>query len=85
LVIASTAAVVIQTISLQHLLGVSLPGMKFGELWLTLGKILIGTLAMAAVVKGGWHWVHEIHGAEVIAVFALIPLGVAVYAAALWA
>jgi len=85
LVIASTVAVIIQALSLQHLLGVSLPGMKFGDLWLTLGKILTGTVAMAAVVAGGWQVVREIHGAEVLAVFGLIPLGVAVYAAALWA
>ena len=59
--------------------------MRFGELWLTLGKILAGTLAMAAVVAGGWYLVRGIHGAEVIAVFGFIPLGVAVYAASLWA
>jgi len=85
LVIASTTAVVVQAVSLQHLLGAGLPDMKFGELWRTLGKILGGTVAMAAVVEGGWSAVREIHGAEVIAVFGLIPLGIAVYAAALWA
>jgi putative peptidoglycan lipid II flippase len=85
LVIASTTAVIVQAIALQHLLGVSLPGMKFGELWETLGKISLGTLAMAAVVGGGWWFVRRVHGADVIAVFGLIPLGVAVYAAALWA
>jgi putative peptidoglycan lipid II flippase len=84
LVIASTTAVIVQAIALQHLLGVSLPGMKFGELWGTLGKISLGTLAMAAVVGGGWWLLHRVHGADVIAVFGLIPLGVAVYAAALW-
>ncbi len=84
LVIASTAAVVIQTISLQYLLGVTRSEMKFGELWLTLGKILGGTLAMVAVIEAAWYFLREIHGAEVIAVFALVPLGVAVYAASLW-
>lgn len=84
LVVASTAAVIVQTLALQHLLGRSLPGMTFGELWLTLGKILAGTLAMAAVVGGGWHLMRGMHGADVIAVAGLIPLGVAVYAAALW-
>jgi len=84
LVIASTTAVIVQTLALQHLLGVTMPGMEFGELWRTLGKIIVATLAMTAVVAGGWHLVHNVHGGEVIAVFGLIPLGVAVYAAALW-
>jgi putative peptidoglycan lipid II flippase len=85
LVVASTAAVVIQACVLQHLLGVSLPGMVFGELWRTLGKILLATLAMGAVVSGGWRFVAAVYGADVIAVFGLIPLGVAVYAGVLWA
>lgn len=84
LVIASTTAVVIQAVLLQRVLGANLPGMQFGELWLTLGKILAGTLAMGAVVEGGWYLVREVYGADAIAVFGLIPLGVAVYAAALW-
>jgi putative peptidoglycan lipid II flippase len=84
LVIASTAAVIIQALSLQHLLGTHRSEMKFKELWLTLSKILAGTLAMGAVVGGAWHWVREIYGAEVIAVFGLIPLGVVTYAASLW-
>ncbi len=85
LVLASTAAVIVQALALQHQLGVNLPGMKFGELWPTLGKILGGSLVMAAVVAGGWGLVHEVHGADAIAVFGLIPLGIVVYAASLWA
>lgn len=85
LVIASTIAVVVQAALLQLRLGAGRSGMGFRELWPTLAKILAGTLAMAATVEGGWHLVHEIYGAEVIAVVVLIPLGVAVYAGSLWA
>ena len=84
LVVASTTAVVVQTVALQHLLGVSLPGMVFGDLWGTLGKILLGTLAMGAAVGGGWWLIRGIYGADVLAVFGLIPCGVAVYAGVLW-
>ena len=84
LVVASTAAVVVQAFSLQHLLGVSLPGLVFGDLWQSMGKMLLGSFAMAAVVAGGWWMIREIYGADVIAVFGLIPLGVAVYAGVLW-
>lgn len=85
LVVASTVAVVAQAFSLQHLLGVSLPGLVLGDLWRTMGKMLLGSLAMAALVAGGWWMIRDIYGADVIAVFGLIPLGVAVYAGVLWA
>ncbi len=84
LVVASTVAVVVQAVALQHQLGVSLPGMVFGDLWGTLGKILLATFVMAAAVVGGWRLVAGIYGADVIAVAVLIPLGVAIYAGALW-
>ncbi len=84
LVIASTVAVVVQTVSLQHVLGSTLPGMGFSDVWTTLGKILLATGVMAAVVESSWLAIREMHGAHVIAVFGLIPLGVAIYAAALW-
>ncbi|MBI5767140.1 MAG: murein biosynthesis integral membrane protein MurJ [Verrucomicrobia bacterium] len=86
LVVASTAAVVVQTVLLQRLLGTALPGMQFGELWQSLGKILLATAVMAVVVGGGWLWLgRALPRAEWLAVFALIPLGMAVYGAALWA
>lgn len=84
LVIASTTAVLVQAFALQHLLGVSQPGMVFGDLWRTLGKILMGTLAMGLVVAGGWWVMRGVYGADVIAVFGLIPFGIAVYAGVLW-
>ncbi len=73
-----------QTVALQHLLGVSLPGMTFGELWRTLGKIFLATAAMAVVVAGGWFLLDGHRGASLLAVLILIPAGVAGYAGALW-
>lgn len=84
LVAASTAAVVMQAVALQHQLGVSLPGMVFGDLWRTLLKILAATAVMAGAVAGGWGAMRGIYGADVVAVFGLIPAGVAVYAGVLW-
>ncbi|MBC7368522.1 MAG: murein biosynthesis integral membrane protein MurJ [Undibacterium sp.] len=88
LVLASTAAIMAQTVVLQIALARRLPGMGFGDLWRTLGKVVIATMAMGAVVAGGW-WVarHELDGArsgDVVAIGGLIPLGAAVYAVVLW-
>jgi putative peptidoglycan lipid II flippase len=88
LVIASTVAVVVQTIVLQRALARRLPGMEFGELWRSLAKVMVATLVMSIVVAGGWRicenlWPHA-RMADLVAIFTLIPLGVASYAAALW-
>lgn len=89
LVLASTVAIIVQTVALQIALARRLPGMGFGGLWLTLVKVLLATLAMGAVVAGGWAGLrHELGGArmaDAVAICALIPVGVAVYAAVLWA
>jgi putative peptidoglycan lipid II flippase len=79
LVIASTIAVLVQTLVLQRQLGESFPGMVFGELWRSVGKILLASLAMAVAVGGGWWLLDGVRGADVIAVAGLIPLGVVVY------
>ncbi|MDB6128366.1 MAG: integral rane protein MviN [Verrucomicrobia bacterium] len=87
LVVASTVAIVIQTLMMQHLLARALPGMQFGDLWRTIGKVILATLAMAAIVGGGWHFLQgrftHARSADLIAVLGLIPIGVAVYAAIL--
>ena len=88
LVVASTAAIVVQTVVLQRALARRLPGMGFGDLWRTLGKVAVATLAMGALVGGGW-WALRTgasgsRAADVIALAALIPFGVALYAAVLW-
>lgn len=87
LVLASTVAIVVQTWLLQRLLTQRLPEMAFQPLWGTVGKILFAVLGMAAVVVGGRLLLGD-HmtgfGRNAIALGALIPLGIAVYGAALW-
>jgi putative peptidoglycan lipid II flippase len=89
LVVASTVAILVQTFLLQRWLAQKLPGMEFGELWRSVGKILIGTVVMSAAVWGGWRLVLAgwpgSRAADAIAIFGLIPAGVAIYAAVLWA
>ena len=95
LVLASTTAIIVQTVLLQRALIRKLPEMKFASLWPSLSKILAATLAMSAVVWFGWRLVSplntELHlarlhlrVADLAAVLGLIPLGVAVYGAILW-
>lgn len=88
LVIASTAAIVVQTVLLQRALAKKLPSMSLRSLAPSLGKIGLGTLGMAAVVGGGWRFLQYVRPAvrmnDVIAIFGLIPLGVAVYGGLLW-
>jgi putative peptidoglycan lipid II flippase len=84
IVLASTTAVVAQTVLLGWSLVRRLPEMHLAPLWPSLAKVLGATAAMAAVVEGGWRAVHGLHGAAAIAVFGLIPVGVATYAVVLW-
>ncbi len=88
LVVASTVAVIVQTIVLQRALAQRVVGMAFGELWQSLGKITLGTAAMSAVVYGGWwaldHAWPESRVKDSIAIFGLIPAGAAIYASLLW-
>ncbi|HVU18735.1 MAG TPA: murein biosynthesis integral membrane protein MurJ [Candidatus Didemnitutus sp.] len=88
LVLASTCAILVQTVLLQRALEQRLPGLGFGVLWPTVLKIAAGTAVMAGLVWFGWREL-QLAGlgrwADVIAVAGLIPLGVAVYGATLWA
>lgn len=87
LVLASTVAIVVQTVWLQRLLTRRLPGLAFGPLWRGVGKILFAALGMAVMVGGGWLILRsQIEGfwRDALAVGGLIPLGVAVYGVALW-
>jgi len=88
LVLASTVAIVVQTVMMQHLLARALPGMEFGDLWRTIAKVLVATVLMAAVVFGGWRLLPSLltrpRLVDLIALFGLIPVGVGVYATALW-
>ncbi|MDB6167140.1 MAG: integral rane protein MviN [Verrucomicrobia bacterium] len=88
LVIASTVAIIVQTFSMQHMLAREVPGMGFGDLWRTIGKVLLATAAMAVVVALGWQGLRRglahARTADAVAIFGLIPIGAAVYGAVLW-
>jgi putative peptidoglycan lipid II flippase len=88
LVIASTIAVIAQTFALQRLLAVRIPGMGFGGLWRTIGKILAASLIMSAAVAGGWILVQRLvsghRAGDLLAIGLLIPVSVLMYAGALW-
>jgi putative peptidoglycan lipid II flippase len=88
LVLASTSAIIVQAVLLQRALVRRVPGMTLKPLWPSFVKVLLGTIAMAGVVLGGWHLLVKLHpGARLnnwIAVLGLIPLGVMVYGGMLW-
>lgn len=88
LVVASTVAVVVQTILLQRLLVRRLPGMRFGPLWRTIGKVSVASIAMGAVVALGWWGIRNIMNgvrtADWVAILILIPVSVMVYGGSLW-
>jgi putative peptidoglycan lipid II flippase len=88
LVVASTLAVVVQTVLLQRALVKRLPAMRFGQLWLSLAKVGGATLAMGSVVAGLWFGPLQSGQvgsfADTLAIFVLIPIGAGVYGAMLW-
>lgn len=89
LVLASTTAIIVQTVLLKRALTRKLPEMKFSPLWPSVGKVVAATLAMSLLVGGGWRWLqgagYGAHLRDGLALGGLIPLGMAVYAGALWA
>ncbi len=88
LVIASTTAIIVQSLLLQRALVRRLPEMRFAPLGPSLGKIALAAAGMAGVVAAAWWAVERLaagRGADLVAVLGLIPLGGAVYAALLWA
>ncbi len=89
LVLASTTAIIVQTLLLKRALGRKLPEMTFAPLWPSVGKVLLATLAMGLLVAGGWHWLQGAglgaRTTDLLALGGLIPLGVMVYGVVLWA
>ncbi len=88
LVLASTTAIIVQTLLLTRALTRKLPEMRFAPLWPTVGKIVMAALVMGLVVGGAWH---GLQGAgfgprlrDVLALVVLIPLGAGSYALLLW-
>lgn len=88
LVLASTAAIVAQTALLQRALARRMAGLSFAPLWRSLGKIVVATAAMSALVGAGWFGLRQAvagRAADLLAVVVLIPLACAVYGGLLWA
>jgi putative peptidoglycan lipid II flippase len=88
LVLASTTAIIVQTVLLQRALARRLPELTFAPLWPSVGKVLLAALAMGGVVWAGREWAAGLalrpRAADALAVLGLIPVGAAVYGAALW-
>lgn len=88
LVLASTAAIVVQTLLLQRALVRRLPDLSFAPLWPTVAKIVVATLSMGVMVWGGWQMIEDNvlrpRLADALAVFGLIPLAVLWYGWLLW-
>ena len=87
LVMASTLAIVAQTVLLQRELARVMPGMSFAPVWPTLRKVGIATLGMGAAVAAGWHLLRNPDAGKMrdaLALFSLIFAGAGVYALLLW-
>jgi len=88
LVIASTVAIMAQTLLLHRALAGALPGMSFAPLLPDMAKILAATVAMGAVVWGGAQLVgrFSLPGklGDLAVVIGLIPAACAVYGTLLW-
>jgi putative peptidoglycan lipid II flippase len=87
LVLASTTAIIVQTLLLKRALTRRLPEMRFGPLWISLGKITVATAVMSALVGASWFGLRQAvagRAADLLAVLVLIPLACAVYGVLLW-
>jgi putative peptidoglycan lipid II flippase len=86
--IASTSAIMVQTLLLAVALSRRFPGLALARLLPSLAKVLVGTAIMALVIGLCWHAVGQLPWAQqwrnAIAIFGLIPAGALVYAAAIW-
>lgn len=89
LALASTLAVLVQTVYLQTALARRQAGFGLGGLWPNLVKITAATALMAVVVWGGAQLAGRFaspgRAADWLVVLAVIPAGAAVYGVALWA
>ncbi len=88
LVLASTTAIMVQTLLLGRALVRRLPGMSFAALLPSVAKVLAGAALMAGIVLAGTRLIATIGLAQrttdLITVAAVIPIAVGVYGAALW-
>jgi putative peptidoglycan lipid II flippase len=87
LVLASTTAIIVQTLLLKRALTRRLPEMRFAPLGRSLGKIVLATAVMSALVGAGWFGLRQAvagRAADLLAVLGLIPLACVIYGALLW-
>jgi putative peptidoglycan lipid II flippase len=88
IVIASTTAIIAQTILLERALVRRLPDMRFAPLLPSVGKILVGAAVMVGLVGGGWKGLEALglgaRATDILAVAVLIPLGAGAYGLVLW-
>ncbi len=86
--IASTTAIIAQTLLLARALSRRFPDIAIARLIPSLAKVVAGTALMAVVVGVGWHALGGVAMSQrmrdAIGIFCLIPAGVGVYAAAIW-
>jgi putative peptidoglycan lipid II flippase len=88
LVLASTAAIVVQTVLLQRSLARKLVELKFAPLWPSVAKVLLAALGMGVLVWAARLLVTGmalgVRTTEALEVLALIPAGAVVYGVLLW-
>lgn len=86
--IASTTAIIAQSVLLAVALARRFPGIGLAQLLPSLGKVLAGTALMGGIVRLAWHAIGQLplsqRMQDLVAIFGLIPVGVAVYALAIW-
>jgi len=88
IVIASTTAIVAQTLLLERALVRRLPDMHFAPLLPSIAKVVLGAAVMVGVVAGGWRGLQALalggRATDAVAIAALIPAGAAAYGLVLW-
>jgi putative peptidoglycan lipid II flippase len=88
LVLASTVAIVVQTLLLQRALARRIPELTFAPLWPSVFKVLLAALGMGILVAVGKCGIASLglgpRAADALGVFALIPAGAVAYGILLW-
>ncbi|MEN9662407.1 MAG: hypothetical protein RL324_1356 [Verrucomicrobiota bacterium] len=88
LVLASTVAIIVQTVLLKRALARKVPELSFRPLWPSVGKVLTATGGMSLLVGGGWWALRTMLPAgrlpDLLALGLLIPAGVVLYGMMLW-
>ena len=88
IVIASTTAIVAQTLLLERALVRRLPEMHFAPLLPSVWKVALGAAAMGVAVAAGWSGLKMLglgaRATDAVAIAALIPAGAGVYGLVLW-